>query len=69
MEIAFICNNRLSEIVLRQMIKGRGYKTTFLEKRGFKETAHGIVVCCSNFERDQQQIELPVKYLLYSLQT
>ncbi|KAG0750263.1 hypothetical protein G6F62_002937 [Rhizopus arrhizus] len=58
-EIAFICNNRLSEIVLRQMIKGRGYKTTFLERRGFKETAHGIVVCCSNFERDQQQIELP----------
>jgi hypothetical protein len=51
------------------MIKGRGYKTTFLERRGFKETAHGIVVCCSNFERDQQQIELPVKYLLYSLQT
>ncbi|KAI9282659.1 hypothetical protein BY458DRAFT_486361 [Sporodiniella umbellata] len=55
LEVAFVCSNEVTETVLRQMIKGRGYKTTDLVTRGFFKGAFGLVASTANPGKKDKQ--------------
>ncbi|CEI97676.1 hypothetical protein RMCBS344292_11806 [Rhizopus microsporus] len=58
-EIAIMCSNKTSEKILINAIKGRGFKITKLQCRGFSSDAHGLVFCHSRRQVQQKQRDIP----------
>ncbi|CEG83777.1 hypothetical protein RMATCC62417_17652 [Rhizopus microsporus] len=58
-EIAIMCSNKTSEKILINAIKGRSFKITRLQNRGFPNDAYGLVFCHSRRQVQQKERDIP----------